>query len=112
MIRTKLTLLLGALGLVAYPYFFFVELLAPVVEVVGLVGLIAGLTVGALNAPFAGLFFRVAYGYGLVLSAFTLVLCWTSYLDHLELASKSLGERGMEPEATLGSPFLRCTIAP
>jgi len=64
----------GALGLVAYPYFFFVELLAPVIEVAGVGGLIAGLTLGALNLPFAALFFLVAYGYGLVLSTFTLVL--------------------------------------
>jgi cellulose synthase/poly-beta-1,6-N-acetylglucosamine synthase-like glycosyltransferase len=64
----------GALGLVAYPYFFFVELLAPVIEVMGLGGLVAGFTFGAFNVPFAVLFFLVAYGYGLVLSTFTLVL--------------------------------------
>lgn len=64
----------GAMGLVVYPYFFFVELLAPVVEAVGLLGLIAALIIGALNVPFAILFFLVAYGYGLVLSAVSLVL--------------------------------------
>lgn len=64
----------GAMGLVVYPYFFFVELLAPVIEAVGLFGLIAGLILGALNVSFAVLFFLVAYGYALVLSAFSLLL--------------------------------------
>lgn len=64
----------GAMGLVVYPYFFFVELLAPVVEALGLCGLLVGLLTGAINVPFALLFFLVAYGYGLVLSTFSLVL--------------------------------------
>jgi len=64
----------GAMGLVVYPYFFFVELLAPVVEALGLCGLLAGLLTGAINLPFALLFFLVVYGYGVALSTFSLVL--------------------------------------
>ena len=64
----------GALGLVVVPYFLFIELLAPVVEVVGIIGLIVSLGIGAVNAPFAGLFFLASYGYGLVLTVFTLVM--------------------------------------
>jgi cellulose synthase/poly-beta-1,6-N-acetylglucosamine synthase-like glycosyltransferase len=64
----------GSVGLIAYPYFFFIELLAPLVEALGLVFLIVGLMVNALDLSFACLFFLVAYGYGLVLSACTLVL--------------------------------------
>ena len=64
----------GALGLVVFPYFLFVELLAPVVEVVGVIGLVVSLSIGAVNAPFAGLFFLASYGYGLVLTVFTLVM--------------------------------------
>jgi hypothetical protein len=59
----------GAMGLVGYPYFFFVEFLAPMVEAMGLVGVVAGLLLGALNVPFALLFFLGAYGYHLVLTA-------------------------------------------
>jgi cellulose synthase/poly-beta-1,6-N-acetylglucosamine synthase-like glycosyltransferase len=59
----------GAMGLVGYPYFFFVEFLAPMVEAMGLVGVVAGLLLGALNVPFALLFFLGAYGYDLVLTA-------------------------------------------
>ncbi len=64
----------GALGLVVFPHFFFVELIAPVVELVGLVGLAVGLAIGAIDGSFALLFFLVAYGLGVLLSALTLVL--------------------------------------
>lgn len=64
----------GAMGWVVFPYFFWIELLAPAVEAIGLLGLVTGLLIGALDVPFALLFFAAAYGYGLVLSAFTLVL--------------------------------------
>jgi cellulose synthase/poly-beta-1,6-N-acetylglucosamine synthase-like glycosyltransferase len=63
-----------ALGLVVFPYFVFVELLAPVVEAVGLVALAAGLLVGAVDWSFAVLFFLVAYGYGICLTTCTLLL--------------------------------------
>jgi cellulose synthase/poly-beta-1,6-N-acetylglucosamine synthase-like glycosyltransferase len=63
-----------ALGLVVYPYFLFVELLAPVVELTGLIGLGLGLLLGVVDVPFAILFFVVAYGLGAVLTLFTLVL--------------------------------------
>ncbi len=64
----------GALGLVVFPFFLFGELLAPVIEALGLVGLVVGLSAGVLNASFAGLFFLVAYGYGAILTLMTLVL--------------------------------------
>jgi cellulose synthase/poly-beta-1,6-N-acetylglucosamine synthase-like glycosyltransferase len=64
----------GAMGLVVYPYFIFVELIAPLVEALGVCGALVGLLLGALNWPFAVLFFLCAYGYGLVLTVYTLVL--------------------------------------
>jgi cellulose synthase/poly-beta-1,6-N-acetylglucosamine synthase-like glycosyltransferase len=64
----------GAMGLVAYPYFVFVELLAPLVEVVGIAGLILGLALGSVNVPFALLFFLAAYGLGATLTILTLAL--------------------------------------
>jgi cellulose synthase/poly-beta-1,6-N-acetylglucosamine synthase-like glycosyltransferase len=69
----------GMLGLVAFPYFLLVELLAPVVEAAGLLGLAAGLALGAVNWSFAALFFLAAYGLGLVISVFTLALEEWSY---------------------------------
>ena len=72
-----LIILLGLFSppvLVVYPYFFFVELLAPVLEAVGLIILVVGLAVGAVNGPFAALFFAAAYGYGLLLTMLSLLL--------------------------------------
>lgn len=69
----------GAMGLVAFPYFILVELLAPVIEALGLIGLVAGLFLGVVNASFAALFFLVAYGIGFTLSVATLVLEEASY---------------------------------
>jgi hypothetical protein len=54
----------GTLGMVVAPYYVAVELLAPIVELVGLVLLATGLIIGAINWPFAILFFLVAYGWG------------------------------------------------
>ncbi|MFL5844694.1 MAG: glycosyltransferase family 2 protein [Solirubrobacteraceae bacterium] len=68
----------GSLGLVAAPYFLCVELAAPVVEAVGLLGLVAGIATGAVNWPFAVLFFGVAYVLGLAMTMLTLLLDeWT-----------------------------------
>jgi cellulose synthase/poly-beta-1,6-N-acetylglucosamine synthase-like glycosyltransferase len=64
----------GAMGLVVYPYFFWVELLAPLVESLGLLGLAVGLLLGVLDIPFAVLFFLMAYGLGMVLNTLTVVL--------------------------------------
>ena len=93
----------GALGLVAFPYFVVVELLAPVVELVGLIGLVTGLAVGAVDGSFALLFFLVAYGFGVLLTCLTLVLDDLSFpryahvRDHLLLVLwavlESLGYR-------------------
>jgi cellulose synthase/poly-beta-1,6-N-acetylglucosamine synthase-like glycosyltransferase len=64
----------GALGLVSYPYFFFVELLAPLVEAFGIIALPAALILHAVNWEFALLLFLVAYGYGMWLTLCSLML--------------------------------------
>ena len=56
------------MGLVVYPYFFFVELLAPVLEMVGLLVLIAGIAFDVIDLPFVFLFFLASYGYSLILT--------------------------------------------
>jgi len=63
-----------ALGLIAYPYFVIVELFAPLVEAVGLIGLAVGLALGAVDGWFALLFFLLAYGFGILLSLLSLAL--------------------------------------
>jgi hypothetical protein len=64
----------GAMGLVVAPYFVLVELLAPVVELVGVLAVAIGLPLGVVNVEFALLFLLVAYGLGLVITTLTLSL--------------------------------------
>jgi cellulose synthase/poly-beta-1,6-N-acetylglucosamine synthase-like glycosyltransferase len=64
----------GITGLFVYPYYAFVELLAPVIEAIGLVSLFLGLAFGVVDWYFAGLFYLTAYGLGTALTAFTLIL--------------------------------------
>jgi cellulose synthase/poly-beta-1,6-N-acetylglucosamine synthase-like glycosyltransferase len=64
----------GVTGLFVFPYYAFVELLAPVIEAVGLVALVLGLLFGMVDWSFAGLFYLTAYGLGTALTAFTLIL--------------------------------------
>jgi cellulose synthase/poly-beta-1,6-N-acetylglucosamine synthase-like glycosyltransferase len=64
----------GVTGLFVFPYYVFVELLAPVIEVIGLVTLVLGLVFGMLDWRFAALFYLTAYGLGTALTAFTLIL--------------------------------------
>jgi cellulose synthase/poly-beta-1,6-N-acetylglucosamine synthase-like glycosyltransferase len=64
----------GRVGLIAVPFYAFGEMLAPVVEVFGYVITIVGLLVGAVSIPFALLFVLVAWGYGMLLSIWAVVL--------------------------------------
>ncbi len=64
----------GAVGMVALPFFAFGEMLAPIVELLGYLGLVVGLWLGAINRPFAFAFLAVAVGYGIMLSLWAIVL--------------------------------------
>ncbi len=64
----------GPLGLVVAPYFLFVELLAPVVEALGIIAVVVGLIVGSVDVSFAVLFFAAAYGLGVLINLTVLIL--------------------------------------
>jgi len=64
----------GVTGLVVFPYYAFIELLAPVIEAAGLITLALGLIFRIVDWNFAALFYLTAYGLGTALSAFTLIL--------------------------------------
>ena len=70
----------GAMGLIVFPYFVLVELLAPVVEALGLVVLAGSLAVGLIDRTFALLFFALAIGLGLILSVATLLLDQAAFM--------------------------------
>lgn len=64
----------GTIGMLAMPFYLFGELIAPVVEVLGWLGLALGIAFGAVDGRFALLFFAVAVGYGTLLSVWAIVL--------------------------------------
>jgi len=71
--------------LIAMPFFTFGEMLAPLVEVVGYVITVGGLVLGAVNADFALLFVLVAWGYGMLLSLWAVVLEEVSFQRYRRL---------------------------
>lgn len=64
----------GRIGFLAMPFYAFGEMLAPVVELLGYVITVAGLAFGLVNVSFALLFVLVAWGYGMLLSIWAVVL--------------------------------------
>jgi cellulose synthase/poly-beta-1,6-N-acetylglucosamine synthase-like glycosyltransferase len=69
----------GRIGLVTMPFFFFGEMLAPVVELVGYTLTLLGLMLGLLSVEFALLFFVVALGYQMFLSIWAVILEETTF---------------------------------
>lgn len=69
----------GALGLVGYPFFLFIELLAPILEALGIGVVVLGLLLGVIDVPFALLIFLLSYGYGLLLTLSAVLLEELSY---------------------------------
>jgi cellulose synthase/poly-beta-1,6-N-acetylglucosamine synthase-like glycosyltransferase len=64
----------GVLGTVVFPYFLLVELLAPVLEALVILFLVPATALGIVGPASAALVFLVTYGYGLLLTACTLLL--------------------------------------
>ncbi|HEX3980709.1 MAG TPA: glycosyltransferase family 2 protein, partial [Acidimicrobiales bacterium] len=64
----------GVLGLVVYPAFILFEWMAPIVEAIGVVVVVAGVILGQLSPLFAVLFFSLACGLGTLLSMLALML--------------------------------------
>ncbi len=59
----------GKVGLIGFPYFFFFELLGPLVEFLGYIGFALFALLGWVNVPFATLFFLFAVLWGMWLNA-------------------------------------------
>jgi len=64
----------GRIGLLALPYYVLFELLAPVIELLGLALVVLGLSIGAVNLTFACLFLLGANAYALVLTLIALTV--------------------------------------
>ncbi|WP_312653536.1 glycosyltransferase [Proteiniclasticum sp.] len=64
----------GIIGLVALPYYFLVEMLGPVVEIIGYLSVIGSFFLGILNVDFAILYFTFSVLYGIFLSVTSVML--------------------------------------
>jgi cellulose synthase/poly-beta-1,6-N-acetylglucosamine synthase-like glycosyltransferase len=69
----------GRIGTVIMPFFFFGEMLAPVIELFGYVLTVLGLLLGLLSLEFALLFLLVALGYQMFLSIWAVILEETTF---------------------------------
>jgi cellulose synthase/poly-beta-1,6-N-acetylglucosamine synthase-like glycosyltransferase len=69
----------GIIGMVSFPFFVVGEMLAPVVEFVGYVGLVLGLFFHAVNIPFAILFFLAAWGLMIILTILSIIMEETTF---------------------------------
>lgn len=58
----------GRIGLLALPHYWLFELIAPVLELAGLLLVVLGLALGVVNIPFAILFLVIAYGYAMLVT--------------------------------------------
>lgn len=88
----------GLLGVFALPYFFFFEMLGPVVELTGPFIILISYIMGWLDLSFALLFLGVAVFYGLLLSLWSLLLeeftkkRYESPLDRIKLIGTAILE--------------------
>lgn len=64
----------GRIGLFVYPYFFFLEMLGPVIEMGGYVSLALALFLGSLRGPYVLAFIMVAIVLGMALSVAAVAL--------------------------------------
>jgi cellulose synthase/poly-beta-1,6-N-acetylglucosamine synthase-like glycosyltransferase len=64
----------GLIGFLIYPYLLFGELLAPVVELLGLMGFAWGLYVGAINWEFFYLFLAASWGLSMLFTILTIIV--------------------------------------
>jgi cellulose synthase/poly-beta-1,6-N-acetylglucosamine synthase-like glycosyltransferase len=76
------------MGVLVFPHYAILELLAPVVEAAGMLALVAAALLGILNGPFAVLFFLAAWGFGAALTLFTLLLEQLTFRRYERLSDK------------------------
>ena len=64
----------GTVGLIGMPYFFFIEMLGPVIEVIGYLSFLVSFWYGIVSYEFAVVFFGFAVVYGIFLSIGAILL--------------------------------------
>jgi cellulose synthase/poly-beta-1,6-N-acetylglucosamine synthase-like glycosyltransferase len=79
-----------AVGMISMPFFFFGEMLAPIVELFGLIALPIAIKLGIINWTFALMFLAVAIGYALLLSVWGVILEATSFRRYTKASDYAL----------------------
>lgn len=69
----------GTFGVIAVPYFWLGIIIAPIVELLGYIGLVVGLATGVLGSSFAWAYLASVIGYGILLSVWTVVFQAVSF---------------------------------
>ncbi len=88
----------GRVGMVIFPFFVLGEMIAPVIEFLGLVLTVSGLALGVLDLTFALLFLSAAWGYGTLVTLASVVMeevtfkCYPRFSDFRRLVSFALIE--------------------
>ncbi len=80
----------GRIGLLALPYFWLFELIAPLLELIGLVVIVLGISLQVTSANYVLMFMAVAYGYAILVTLFALAmeeLTFHKYSRWTELSS-------------------------
>lgn len=89
----------GLVGTVVFPFFLFGEVLAPIVESLGYLNIVVGLSVGVLDLQYALLFLAVAGGWQMMLSVASVLvedLTYRAYPDRSDLL-RLVGAALVEP---------------
>ncbi len=58
----------GRVGMLALPYYWLFELVAPVIELLGVLIVPLGIALGVVSIPYAALFLALSYGYAVLVS--------------------------------------------
>jgi cellulose synthase/poly-beta-1,6-N-acetylglucosamine synthase-like glycosyltransferase len=83
----------GVLGMVSYPYWFFFEFLAPLIEFIGFLAFLVFAFLGLMDWPFFFALLLTIYAFAAVFSAFAIlmeVLTYNQYKKRKEIASLML----------------------
>lgn len=78
----------GILGMISYPYWFFFEFMAPLIEFIGFIGLIAFAVLGLIDWPFFFALLGFILSFGFLYSVFAIlmeVLTYNQYKKRKEI---------------------------
>lgn len=76
----------GTVGMVAVPYYWFVEMIGPIIEVFGYISVLLAYLLGILNYNFAILFFIFSVLYGVLISIGSIILEENNFMKYNQIS--------------------------